>query len=143
MYNKVFRARTTTSNKCLLDFCDGQLFKEHPLFGKDNSALQLVVYFDEVEVANPLGSYKGYHKLGIVITIMALKCINLLFTIGLFYYILGNIEPKLRSSLKNIQLIACVTSPLLQEYGFEKVLHPFICDSNKLTNVSITYTCAI
>ena len=58
---------------------------------------------------------------------------------GLFYYIIGNIEPKLRSSLRNIQLIACVKAPLIQEYGFEKVLEPFIEDANKLSNVSTKY----
>lgn len=57
-------------------------------------------------------------------------------SIGVFYYVIGNVEPRLRSSLRNIQLIACVTTPLLQKYGFEKVLRPFIDDANKLSNVS-------
>ena len=48
---------------------------------------------------------------------------------------LGNIRPKYRSMLKAIQLIAVVTNPLLNEYGFEKVLSPFITDANKLTEV--------
>ena len=48
---------------------------------------------------------------------------------------LGNIHPKYRSSLKAIQLIAVITNPLLMEYGFEKVLEPFINDVNKLTEV--------
>lgn len=50
---------------------------------------------------------------------------------------LGNIRPKYRSMLKAIQLIAVVTNPLLNEYGFEKVLSPFITDANKLTEVRI------
>ena len=48
----------------LHDFCDGQLYREHPLFKEDRYALQLILYYDEVEVANPLGSYRGTHKLG-------------------------------------------------------------------------------
>ena len=64
--------------------------------------------------------------------------------VGVFYYIIGNVEPKLRSSLKNIQLIACVTEPILKEYGFGKVLQPFIQDANKLSNVSNCITmCAV
>lgn len=49
------------------DFCDAQIFKTHPLFSKDPTALQIMLYYDEVEVANPLGSKCGKHKLGTVI----------------------------------------------------------------------------
>lgn len=62
--------------------------------------------------------------------------VNSYYNSGLFYYVLGNIDPRLRSTLRPIQLIAAVTNPLLQEYGFEKVLNPFICDANKLTEAS-------
>lgn len=46
------------------DFCDGSLFKSHPLFQCDPLALQLITYYDEVEVCNPLGSHRGVNKLG-------------------------------------------------------------------------------
>ena len=59
-----------------------------------------------------------------------------LFNLALFYHTLGNLHPKLRSSLKTIQLIAVVTSHNLAEYGFEKVLKPFNTDANKLADVS-------
>lgn len=40
-------------------------FKQHPLFGQDNTALQIVMYYGEVETANCLGSHAGYNcKLG-------------------------------------------------------------------------------
>ncbi len=55
---------------------------------------------------------------------------------GVFYYLLGNIEPKLRSTLKCIQLIACVTTENLEKYGFDMVLKPFIQDANILSEVS-------
>lgn len=100
----------------LSDFCDGTLFKGHSLFKEDPTALQIIAYFDEVEICNPLGSYRGVHKL------------------ALFYFVLGNLHPKLRSTLKSIQLIAAVTYPNLQQYGFEKVLQPFIKDANTLSN---------
>lgn len=47
----------------LYDFCDGEIFQNHPLFSVDNQALQIIIYTDEVETANPLGSYRGVHKL--------------------------------------------------------------------------------
>ena len=57
--------------------------------------------------------------------------------LGLLYFTIGNISPKLRSSLRCIQLIACVTTPLLDQYGFRKVLQPFIDDVNRLAEVCI------
>ena len=54
----------------------------------------------------------------------------------MFYYILGNIRPELRSTHRVVQLIACVESPVLAEYGFDKVLQPFVQDVNKLCDVS-------
>ena len=46
------------------DFCDAHIFKNHPLFSRDRTTLQLMLYYDEVEIANPLGSKTGKHKLG-------------------------------------------------------------------------------
>ena len=50
----------------MCDFCDGQFFQDHSLFGSDKQALQIILYWDDVEVANPLGSYRGVHKLSSV-----------------------------------------------------------------------------
>ena len=47
----------------LADFCDGSVFKSHPLFSLDHYALQIISYYDELEVCNPLGSYVAKHKL--------------------------------------------------------------------------------
>ena len=57
----------------------------------------------------------------------------------MFYYTLGNIRPELRSTDRAIQLIiiACITSPNLEKYGFEAVLRPFIEDVNTLREVCI------
>lgn len=63
-YVQVFKERSINQTEFLFDFSDGRLYKEHPLFRDDKNALQLIIYFDEVEVANPLGSYHGVHKLG-------------------------------------------------------------------------------
>ena len=37
------------------DFCDGSLYKSHPLFSTDSGetlSLQFVMYYDDVEVTN-------------------------------------------------------------------------------------------
>ena len=48
----------------LEDFYDGSLLKSHPVFKDDHTALQLIAYYDDVEVCNPLGSHRGVNKLG-------------------------------------------------------------------------------
>ena len=54
---QVFQSHVRSDNY-LADFCDGSLFKNHPLFRAHP------IYFDEIEVCNPLGSHAGVHKLG-------------------------------------------------------------------------------
>lgn len=48
----------------LYDFCDGDVFAKHPLFSVHRDALQILLYYDEVEICNPLGSKVKVHKLG-------------------------------------------------------------------------------
>ena len=46
------------------DYCDGSIYKNHPLFSTDPKALQIMLYYDDVEVVNPIGSRTKTHKLG-------------------------------------------------------------------------------
>lgn len=39
------------------DITDGDILKSHPLFSVRPNALQLILYTDEIELCNPLGSY--------------------------------------------------------------------------------------
>lgn len=50
----------STENDMMMDLCDGQYFKTHPLVSKYNDALQFIVYYDDIEV----GSSARVHKLG-------------------------------------------------------------------------------
>ena len=92
------------------------------MFSSDPSALQIIAYFDELELCNPLGTHTKKHKLGIV-----------LFT-------LGNIPPKYRSTLRSINLVACAVHPLIVKYGIDCILEPFIKDLNTLTVEGINVT---
>lgn len=47
---------------CLTDYCDGELFKQNQLFQEDPCALQIQLYYDELEVCNPLGGYAKRRK---------------------------------------------------------------------------------
>ena len=53
-----------SGTEVLSDFCDGQAFHTHPLFSDHPNALQLLLYYDDVEVVNPIGSHRKIHKLG-------------------------------------------------------------------------------
>ena len=57
------------SDGLLGDYCDGSVFKEHPLFSISDFSnklitLQFILYYDDVEVTDPLSSSRGKHKLG-------------------------------------------------------------------------------
>ena len=41
-----------SSDGTLRDFCDGAIYKEHPLFSVNTKSLQLLFYYDEVEASN-------------------------------------------------------------------------------------------
>ena len=62
------------------DVCDGELYQSHPLFSVNPLALQIIMFYDELELCNPLGTHFKKHKL------------------SLFLFTLGNIELKHRSS---------------------------------------------
>lgn len=54
----------TSADPVYRDFCDGSFMKTHSILKQNHEAIHLAFYFDELEVANPLGSKKGKHKLG-------------------------------------------------------------------------------
>lgn len=63
--NKVTRSHPRNDH-LIGDYCDGSLFKNHPLFAFSDESLhlQFIVYYDDVEITNPLGSRRGKYKLG-------------------------------------------------------------------------------
>ena len=58
------------------------------------------------------------------------------FYLGVVYYTLGNINPKYRSQLDAIQLLAIATSPVIKKYGIDAILEPFLDDLQYLEQVN-------
>uniref|UniRef100_A0A1X7V4P6 Uncharacterized protein n=1 Tax=Amphimedon queenslandica TaxID=400682 RepID=A0A1X7V4P6_AMPQE len=83
------------SDDLIEDYCDGSLLKKHPLFSVCSTALQLMLYYNDLEVCNFIRSRAKKRKL-------------------------GNLNPKLRSSLKIIQLVSIVRRSIIQDYGIDK-----------------------
>lgn len=101
------------------DFCDGSYYKNHPLFSKNQNALQIQLFFDEFETANPLGSKHGIHKVGSI------------------YFILRNFTPKVNSALLNIHLVALFHSQDIKKYGMNAILEPIVRDIKVLESTGI------
>ena len=57
---------------------------------------------------------------------------------GAFYFILGNVQPKLRQRLHNIQLLALVKSKVVNEHGMNKILEHILKDIKKLEQVKFS-----
>ncbi len=99
------------------DVWDGKFIKVNEVFIKSKGCVLCIqIYMDEVELANPLGSKKGKHK------------------ISVFYWVLLNLPPIFRSSLKSIMLLGIVNSSLLKERGVQNFLKPFLDDMELLEN---------
>lgn len=98
----------------LRDVMDGGFYHTHPIFGISNGALQLFGYYDDLELANPLGSKSKIHK------------------IGVFYYVLGNIRPMYRSTTHTIQLLSIAKTADLKQYGIDSLLTPITQEINSL-----------
>lgn len=105
-----------SANGYYYDIFDGsgysgdQFFKDHP------SSLAIVLFHDEVEICNPLGSAAIKHK------------------IDMYYYCIANISPKYRSRICAVKLLAIVTASHIKKYGIDKILAPIIDDLILLYN---------
>ena len=88
--------------------CDGSVFKTHPLFSTDKQSIQIIAYFDEVELCNPLGSSTKKHKLG---------CL---------FFTVGNLHPRFRSKLKCIFVAAVASNLVIRKHGINLFLRPFV-----------------
>jgi len=88
------------------------------IFSKTPNSLAFILYYDELEVANPLGSRT--HK------------------IGMFYWSLANIYPEWRSSFRAINLLAIAYYTDIVKGGLNKILGEVVSEIKILQNEGIT-----
>ena len=81
------------------DVRDGHYFRNNAFFQKNHDAVPLMLFQDELEVVNPLGSGKTKHK------------------INCTYYTTYDIQGPLRSKTRSIQLVSLVSSKIWKNYG--------------------------
>lgn len=106
----------------LYTFQDGSVYKRQMstvLHSKNVKVLHILLYMDEVEIANPIGPARGVHKLLAV------------------YYTVLNVHPKYRSQLKFLHLAILAKYADVQRYGLETVLGPLLDELKELQEIGI------
>lgn len=104
--NEVLRGHASSSSY-LYDVCDGEYIKKHPLTHCGHPFLRFLLFCDDLEVCNPVGSHTKVHK------------------ITVWYWQMLNIHPLYRSRLSSIQLLAIAKSAYIRRFGMERILNDF------------------
>jgi len=107
---KAFNTSHTTCVSRYESFHDGTHFKENLLLSTEDITLPLLLYIDDFEVCNPLGTSRKKHKITAV------------------YWALANIPPQFRSTLKSIYLAVLCKAVDGKKYGYGAVLEPLLKD---------------
>ena len=94
----VLKKPNSCNDGVFFDIHDGNFYRSdgYMYFHNHENALSLIVYHDELEVCNPLGSNASTHK------------------VDMFYYTISNICPKLRSRRCAIRLLAIANVALVK-----------------------------
>ena len=122
IYSELNHEPTSTPG-LLRDFCDGALYKKHPILSLPHKKIQLTAYYDEIELCNPLGSHTKVHK------------------IGCLFFSICNIHAKFRSQLKSMFLVMLATAPVINTHGIDEVIfRPFVEELQNMHNEKLEVT---
>lgn len=102
----------------LQDLYDGEYCRSHPLFSRECS-IPLMLYADDCETVNPLGSKTGSHKLGFI------------------YFTIKSLPSDLLSNLRSLFLLAVYKSNDAKQYGIDAVLRPIVNEIQHLEQEGI------
>jgi hypothetical protein len=105
-----------SEDECLADIGDGSTCKKNIVLQADPTCLKLLMYQDDFEPSNPLGSAKGKHKMLAV------------------YYTLGNLHPRVRTKIDVVQLILLCKRSSVITYGLDVIFEPLMRDLVSLEN---------
>lgn len=98
-------AHQNTLDDCYHDYVVCESFKR-----PEQNVVRLILYLDEFEISNPLGSSRGNYKL-----------------LGV-YMTLGNLPLHCRSLVQGMQLVMLCRQKDVKEFGLDKVLGPLTHD---------------
>ncbi|KAJ8027961.1 hypothetical protein HOLleu_30066 [Holothuria leucospilota] len=123
MMSSIMETQGSLKENKLSSFLDGDLEKKCTENCEGIKNIHLLLYSDEFETSNPLGSKKSIHKL----------CA--------FYVSVLNLPRDMQSSLNNIHLLALVNSKILSKYGMDAILYQFVEDMKDLYLHGISIDC--
>ena len=93
------------------DVRDGSNFRNNPYFANNPDSVPLLLFQDELEVCNPIGSGKSKHKVNVT------------------YYTTLDVQSAYRSRVKSLQLVSLVLSKNWKKHGNAK------CNAELLTDI--------
>lgn len=112
---KAIESEEPSKTGLIESYLDSENFKNHPFLQKFKDVIRLKLYYDELEVVNPLGSKTGIHKL------------------GEFYHQIDNLPTQINSTVRSIHVLAiCSSYEDIKKYGFNKILAPFMAELEDL-----------
>ena len=112
------RPTVGSSREIYVDIPDGAVMRNHAELGthadrSDGSVrLAVILYYDDLEVVNPLGAFHGRHKL------------------GMFYWALVNEAPETRMAFHNLHLATVALVSDVDYYGISQIVSGLDGDSS-------------
>ena len=104
--NRLLTKQTTSDDSQFASFRDGKYFKLNEFHANEEFSISLILYADDFEICNPLGTSRKKHKVTAV------------------YWALANTPPELRSQLTSIHLALLCKANHIKSFGYETVLEP-------------------
>lgn len=101
----------------LSSFKDGLMYKQHPMFSSNSKAVQIKLYYDEVELCDGLGSKAGARQ-----------------KLGFVYSQYGNLPPMHQAAWSSINLVAIIRYPHVKKYGLAPLAEMIVDDIKKIEN---------
>lgn len=102
-----------SNSNVLRNVVNGSLWKSK-LTTDTNTLLPLILYFDDFEAGNPLGSHAGVHKTGVI------------------YISIATLPPDVSSRLENVFVALIFNSNDREEFGNRTIFSKFISELNSL-----------
>lgn len=105
-YNIIVEEIQSPTNN-IENFKSGLKYRNNAYFQENPNAIRIILYVDDIEVVNPLGSKTKIHKL------------------SAFYFSIDNLS-NFNGKLENIFLLALCYAEDIKKYGYKKILEPFM-----------------
>lgn len=102
--------RHSSTASQLSSFHDGEYYKSNEFHANGELRISLILYVDDFEICNPLGTSRKKHKVTAV------------------YWVIADVPSELRSQLTSINLALLCKANDIKKFGYDTVLEPLLND---------------